>query len=212
MLRSLVGSEMCIRDSINAEYGGAVGAMVRLSLGQAGLPSAATLEEYLMASPSAISFQSARQDPGAPATMELAVLQKLSKPEVRAILFDLLVRENELRLSPNVQRGFGQIGEAKPAFDEFVTMLQAHVCREFGVDPSVGVELIRCAVSLFPDDKELHETAHYIKFNRCKRGILRHGDRVADCKVLSMDGTQELRLNDLIPSDRPVVLMGASHT
>lgn len=38
------------------------------------------------------------------------------------------------------------------------------------------------------------------------------GDPVADCKVLSQDGTQELRLRDLIRQDCPVVLMGASHT
>jgi len=151
-------------------------------------------------------------DLAAPPALDLLALQKLSKPEIRAILADMLARENELRLSPLAQECFAQIAERHSMFNSYVTELQQSVCREFGVDPSVGVELIRSAVSLFPDDKELQQIPHYVKFNRCKRGDLRPGDAIADARVTSMDGSQQLQLAQLLQNDGPVVLLGGSHT
>lgn len=66
-------------------------------------------------------------------------LRELTKPEIREILIDMLRREEELRLSPEVQATFGKIGEAHEDFNSFVTMLQEHVSLEFKVDPKVGV-------------------------------------------------------------------------
>lgn len=162
--------------------------------------------------PSKLCFETPRVDPESAPTLALQQLQQRTKPQIRTILRDLLRREDELRLSAGVQACFAQIGEAHELFNDYVTMLQAHTCREFSVSPEVGVELIRSAVSLFPDDTELHQIPHYVRHNRCKRGHLNDGDPIADCKVLSQDGTQELRLVDLLRKDCPVVLMGASHT
>jgi hypothetical protein len=162
--------------------------------------------------PSALTFVTPCADPCAEPTFDLKVLQKYTKPEIRTLLADMLARENEMRLSPLSQQCFAKIGERHDLFNKFVTKLQERVCLEFGVDPSVGVELIRSAVSLFPDDKELHQIAHYVKFNRCKRGELRAGDAVADAQVTSVDGSEKLQLKQLIHNDRPVVLMGGSHT
>eukprot|EP00656_Telonema_subtile_P053757 TRINITY_DN7857_c0_g1_i1.p1 TRINITY_DN7857_c0_g1~~TRINITY_DN7857_c0_g1_i1.p1 ORF type:complete len:178 (-),score=53.84 TRINITY_DN7857_c0_g1_i1:658-1191(-) len=162
--------------------------------------------------PSKLTFETSCVDPGSPPTLGMKQLQQLSKPQIRGILKDLLRREDELRLSAPAQACFAQIGEAHELFNDYVTMLQAHTCREFSVDPEVGVELIRSAVSLFPDDDELHQIPHYVRHNRCKRGHLNSGDPIADCKVLSQDGSQALRLTELLRPDCPVVLLGASHT
>lgn len=138
-------------------------------------------------------------------------LRELTKPEIREILIDMLRREEELRLCPEVQLNFGKIGEAHEDFNSFVTMLQEHVSLEFKVDPKVGVELIRSAVSLFPEDEELKSVPHYVRHNRCKAGNITAGNPPPDCDVVDLDGNAQ-RLSDLLAKDRPVVLLGASHT
>lgn len=138
-------------------------------------------------------------------------LRKLEKKEIRAILVDMLRREEELRLCSEVQRTFGKIGEAHEDFNAFVTLLQEHVSLEFKVDPKVGVELIRSAVSLFPDDEELKSIPHYVRHNRCKAGDLKVGDVPPNVDVADLEGKPQ-KLSDLLATDRPVVLLGASHT
>lgn len=141
----------------------------------------------------------------------LPQLQTMTKDHIRVILVDMLKREDELRLSPPCQEMFGRIGEQHHRFNTFVSNLQSHVSLEFLVDPSVGVELIRSAVSLYPDDEEIKSIPHYVRHNRCKAGNLRIGDTPPDVAVTDTEGNA-LRLADLLDQDRPVVLMGASHS
>ena len=74
--------------------------MVRQSDG--GPPSAAQMTASLQV-PSALTFATPCVDLAAPPALDLQALQKLCKPEIRAILVDMLARENELRLSPLVR-------------------------------------------------------------------------------------------------------------
>jgi len=142
----------------------------------------------------------------------MPVLQKLNKEQIRSILVDVLRREEEMRLSPPCQKEFGQIGETHEKFNIFTTRLQSQCSLEFHVDPTVGVELIRSAVSLFPDDEEIKSIPHYVRHNRCRAGHLKPGDPLAPANVSDMSGEQAMQLTDLIQMDRPVVLLGASHT
>jgi len=131
--------------------------------------------------------------------------------QIREILIDMLRREDELRLSNPVQAEFGRIGEMHEDFNSFVTAIQSHVSLEFKVDPTVGVELIRSAVSLYPDDDEIKSIPHYVRNNRCKEGFLKNGDAPPDCALSDVDGNP-LRMSEMLAKDRPVVLLGASHT
>lgn len=142
----------------------------------------------------------------------MPALQKLNKQQIRSILVDVLRREEELRLSPPCQKAFGKIGEKQEKFNIFTTRLQSQCSLEFLVDPVVGVELIRSAVSLFPEDEEIRTIPHYVRHNRCKAGHLQIGDPVAAANLTDMLGLQALQLTDLIQTDRPVVLLGASHS
>jgi len=92
-----------------------------------------------------------------------------------------------------------------------VTMLQEHVSLEFKVDPKVGVELIRSAVSLFPEDEELKSIPHYVRHNRCKAGNITAGIAPPDCDVVGLNGEPQ-RLSNILAKDGPVILLGASHT
>jgi len=74
-----------------------------------------------------------------------------------------------------VQEAYRLIGDSEGGLSEFTTQIQAHVSREFNVDPKIGIELIRSAVSLFPDDAEIKSIPHYVRHNRCFEGNLRAG-------------------------------------
>ncbi len=50
---------------------------------------------------------------------------------------------------------YGRIGDSEKGLCAFTELLQIQVCKEFRINPSVGVELIRAAVALFPDDTEI---------------------------------------------------------
>lgn len=160
----------------------------------------------------ALTFKS-RHDPALSGNVvyTMSVLQTLNKAQIREILVDMLRREDELRLCNPAQAEFGRIGERHEDFNSFVTALQAHVSLEFQVDPAIGVELIRSAVSLYPDDDEIKSIPHYVRNNRCKAGFLKAGDTPPDCAVTDLDGNPQ-QLVDILAKDRPVVLLGASHT
>jgi len=133
----------------------------------------------------------------------------------RGVRYETVAGDDEARdpqgLCADSQAMFGRIGEKHEEFNMFVTELQAHVSLEFHVDPSVGVELIRSAVSLFPDDNEIKTIPHYVRNNRCKAGVLKPGDAPAEAQITTIDG-EARSLSDLLSKDKPVVLMGASHT
>ena len=76
---------------------------------------------------------------------ELQILG-LKQDEIRPILVQLLQREDELRLSSAAQLIYREIGDDEGKLSSFTGHLQAQVCGEFGIDPQIGVQLIRrCA-------------------------------------------------------------------
>ena len=58
--------------------------------------------EAALSIPSSLSYETPRVDPQSEPTIDLKALQQLDKPAIRAILKDLLTRENELRLASSV--------------------------------------------------------------------------------------------------------------
>jgi hypothetical protein len=97
----------------------------------------------------------------------------------------MLRRENELRLTPQVQEAYARThGGGKVTID-----VQKQVAEEFGFpDVEVGIELLRTAEARFPDDPEIKQLSHYRKYNRAKQGDLNTGDVAPDVRVYNMDG------------------------
>jgi hypothetical protein len=144
-------------------------------------------------------------------------LQSKRVEDVEQLLAAMLRRENELRLHPQVQEVYGNIGDDEEEMSRFTTALQAHVASEFNVDTIVGIELIRSASSLFPETAKL---AHYVRHNRCFRGSLCAGDEAPDVSLSTLTGeTTKLwkeidarRSKDGFTDEMPVVILGASFT
>lgn len=139
-------------------------------------------------------------------------LQSLGKVKIRDLLIQMLRREDELRLSVPCQNEMGKIGEEGEKTEIFLTHLQSQVCIEFGVDPLVGVDLIRSAMRLFPGDMEIMTSSHYIRYNRMVPGKLSRGDIIQPATVVDSHDLTSMELVDIVSSTQPVVLIAGSHS
>jgi hypothetical protein len=90
----------------------------------------------------------------------------------------MLRRENELRLSPEVQEAYRVGGYSQ--YTAVTEALQLQVAAEFGIDPpSLGMQALWYAESLAPSDAvraQIKEISLYRKYNRMRDGPLRVGD------------------------------------
>ena len=87
----------------------------------------------------------------------------------------MLLRESELRLSSEIQY---QMAEAESgngynagnrSWLDVVNKIQHKVVTEFKFkDMEMGLNLLRSTWTLFPTDKELHNIAHWIKYNKAQ--------------------------------------------
>jgi hypothetical protein len=139
-------------------------------------------------------------------------LETMEKPEIRRVLIDLLRYENKVRLSARVRENLGQIGEDDEAFDDYMQDLQEQVCVDCGVDPSIGVDLLQSASSLFPGDQQVLESANYLRYNRLRAGTLQVGDALPACEVIDPKTRDLTNLHELVPARGRAVVVGASYT
>lgn len=112
------------------------------------------------------------------------------KPSAREVK-DLLRTEKLLRLDPLTQIVYALPGQLST---EVTNQLQLRVVREAGL-PDEAVNLIRSAQYLFPDDNDMKNIPHYVKYNRSRPGnILRQNettDFVRMLRVLHLYSTEQ---------------------
>jgi hypothetical protein len=90
--------------------------------------------------------------------------------------------------------------------------IQRQVAREFGFeDEVVGVEVIRTAISTYPNDPEIRSIPHYVKYNRARQGDLKVGDITPDVPLHHMDG-RPCRLSEMLSDTLPTVVIGGSYS
>jgi len=124
-------------------------------------------------------------------------------------------RENELRLSDEIRLQLRDPAvRAEPAgWLAVMEVLQRRVCREFGLSEEVGLEAMRCADSLLPNDPEVKEISLYRKYNRCVDGPVVPGDAMP-CAALHPLGDLHCtvplhELLDQCQTDRLVLVAGS---
>ena len=93
----------------------------------------------------------------AESTVSPTLMQELPSPEV---VKELLRREKTLRLDPLTQVVYAMTGQRSI---EVTNQLQLRAVREAGL-PDEAVELIRSAQYLYPEDEDMKEIPHYVKF------------------------------------------------
>lgn len=80
----------------------------------------------------------------------------------------MLRRDHELRLSDETQARYKRCGDDAEAKERVTAMVQRRVALDVGFsvpEATVGVELLQSAMSLFPDDLEMRNSAFYLYNN-----------------------------------------------
>jgi hypothetical protein len=123
----------------------------------------------------------------------------------------LLRTEKLLRLDPLTQIEYALPGQQST---ELTNQLQLRIVRQAGL-PDEAVNLIRSAQHLFPDDEDMKNIPHYVKFNRSKPGNLVVGSPAPPCSVVALSG-QRSNLGEYFERSeqhgRPLVMIGGSFT
>lgn len=92
------------------------------------------------------------------------------KEALRQLAIQMLRRDDELRLSDATQRKYAAAGDDWSRKYAITVAIQKKVAREFGFGKSaaaveVGLDVMRGATSLFPNDPEIINAAHYLRHN-----------------------------------------------
>jgi len=130
----------------------------------------------------------------------------------------MLRREDELRLSDKVQELYAKRPEDGVWKTRVTINVQRQVCSEFGfvVDIEDGLDLLRSASTLYPNDREIKESAHWLKYNICEPCPINIGSSVPDVQLHQYIGTEETTktsLRKVIQSvEVPTLLIAGSHT
>jgi len=116
-------------------------------------------------------------------------------------------------LSAEVREQLQQVRHTADGWLGVMERLQRRVAAEFGLEESVGLEVMRCAEQLLPGDREVREISLYRKYNRCVDGQLRVGDLVPDAELHQLDGSTVSLLQLLCESSKPcMVVFGGSYS
>lgn len=113
----------------------------------------------------------------------------------------MLKRDDELRLSTATQRAYAKSGDDGEMKTRTTEKVQRRVAREFGFSgtPSAvqeGLEVMRSAGAMFPNDEEVAAAAHYMRHNIHVPCPIPIGDVVPDIPFHTGAGGQQ-SLHDL---------------
>eukprot|EP00656_Telonema_subtile_P018563 TRINITY_DN20052_c0_g1_i1.p3 TRINITY_DN20052_c0_g1~~TRINITY_DN20052_c0_g1_i1.p3 ORF type:complete len:107 (+),score=28.56 TRINITY_DN20052_c0_g1_i1:337-657(+) len=97
------------------------------------------------------------------------------------------------------------------ALEDLLSTLQLQAASLAGFqDPEEGLLALRAALSLFPDDHELHSIPIYRQFNRSQQGSLSTGSTIPATPCFT-EAALETTVTDLLANaPRPVLLVAGS--
>jgi len=124
----------------------------------------------------------------------------------RETLIKILSRDNELRLSSDIQEEYWVSD-----FPSKITLkVQTQAVNEYKYeDPWI----IPSALAYYKDDPEIMGIPHYVKYNRSQPGKIKVGDQVPDLPLTHLKGCGTSMHQELAPhSSLPVVLVAGSYT
>lgn len=136
-----------------------------------------------------------------------------SEQELRTLLLKMLRRDDELRLSDEVQSRYALQPESWDWKWQVTDSVQRHVCEEFGYVNNVekGLDLLRSSLSLFPNDDEVRQSAHYLRHNIHTDCPIPVGAKVPNILLYTLTGVATF-LHDIINSGRATLIIAGSHT
>lgn len=134
---------------------------------------------------------------------------------LRELTIKMLKRDDELRLGAATQRLYSRCGEMTDQKVRITEAVQRRVAREFGFETNIaeGLEVMRCATAMFPDDAEVRNSAHYLRHNIHSPCPIAVGEVIPDIHVRQQSNGESLSLHALCSSfDGPTLLLAGSIT
>lgn len=135
---------------------------------------------------------------------------------MRPLVLAMLRRDDELRLSAEVQALYRKKPESGRHKTRVTVNLQRSLVAEFGfaTAPEVGVDLLRSATCLFGGDAEVMAAAHYLRHNIVRDCPFSAGDALPAVPLHLHDSEGSTDLHSLLRNDAglPTVLLAGSHT
>eukprot|EP00026_Physarum_polycephalum_P007926 Phypoly_transcript_07998.p1 GENE.Phypoly_transcript_07998~~Phypoly_transcript_07998.p1 ORF type:complete len:276 (+),score=32.47 Phypoly_transcript_07998:212-1039(+) len=126
----------------------------------------------------------------------------------RETLIKILARDNEIRLSKEIQDEYWAT-----EYPSKVTLkVQTQAVKEFGYE---NPWIVPSAISYYKDDPELMNIPHYVKFNRSRQGKLNCGDPIPDIMLTTTRGCATTLLREIAAQScagGPLVLVAGSYT
>ncbi|CAF4441027.1 unnamed protein product [Rotaria socialis] len=122
----------------------------------------------------------------------------------RDVLKDLLIQEEQIRLSQETQQLLAtdlQTELIKKAIGEDATQDEIQY----------GLHIFRSAHQLYGCDPEFHNLSLYVQHNRAKQGNLKVGDQAVDVRLLNINGEFVSLLSHCHPN-RPLLILADSYT
>eukprot|EP01120_Amphizonella_sp_Union-15-10_P006427 TRINITY_DN2056_c0_g3_i2.p1 TRINITY_DN2056_c0_g3~~TRINITY_DN2056_c0_g3_i2.p1 ORF type:complete len:145 (+),score=21.87 TRINITY_DN2056_c0_g3_i2:120-554(+) len=144
----------------------------------------------------------------------MPTLEELFHKMSRDLVLQMLKRENQLRLSDEIQEQYDQQRKARIVPSCSIEEgIQRQVLSEFGFDPedNLSIDVYRYSRARFPDDPEIKESILYIKYDRSRNTTLRIGDDSPNPLLVTLEG-EKLPLFSFAKPKRPLVLLASSYS
>ncbi|CAF1409673.1 unnamed protein product [Adineta steineri] len=130
----------------------------------------------------------------------------------------LLIKEEQLRLSQQTQQLLSSIQDRTDIdWMDIIDQLQTQLIKEtIGQDATEseiqhGLNILRSAHELYPNDDEFHNLSLYVRHNRARQGHFRVGDEAIDIELLNLNN-EFVSLFSHSHSNKPLLIIGGSYT
>ncbi|CAF1619515.1 unnamed protein product, partial [Didymodactylos carnosus] len=128
------------------------------------------------------------------------------------VLKRMLIREDELRRSPEIQERYAQAEISNDQSWLDVTHdLQKQIIKEFGLEDEMddALNCLRCATQIYPDLKDI---PLYIRNNRARDGDLHVGSIAPDTPIIKLDGSESRLFDSLEQTEQSTVIISGSYS
>jgi len=144
-----------------------------------------------------------------------------SEPSIkieRNLLMEILRRENEIRLSDEIQDKYTNMKynwDDPEDYDGFLIdrSCQIQALREFGFNPGEddSLEAYQISCGIWVSDPEVSQCVVWMKYCKMRFGDLKCGDTAPNANLFTLDG-KSIELYSFIQQDRPLILVGGSYS
>jgi hypothetical protein len=125
----------------------------------------------------------------------------------RALLKKILLREDELRKSPEVQEEYGKDDRVE-ALVAITERIQRQALEEHGIDPDEGLSFLQSARWTFRDDAEFKDLTVYMRYDKSSAGSVCQYMAAPDAQLYTLEG-KEVKLSDYIGNKYLVIFAGS---